>query len=80
MIVVHENPDDERITVTRAISSHWANNQQIAGVDILTILHPIHDYDHCNDSDSSWENMDEDEVVWELESRNNFSFGWSCQC
>ncbi len=82
MTIVNSTPDDETVSgssVVNTLPRSWEKFiTKIAGIGILTILHPINDYDQFNDTDFFLE--DEDEIVWDFETKTNFDFGWSCRC
>ncbi len=86
--MVNSTPDDETVSggsVVNTLPHSWEQFiAKIAGIGILTILHPINDYDQFNDTaqidDTDPFFADEDDIAWDFETKTNFDFGWGCRC
>lgn len=89
MTIVNDIPGHETITDRSFLNTFphtWEEFiAKIPGISLLTILAPLHDYDPFNDtiqideSDPFFAEDDED-MVWDFETKTNFDFGWSCRC
>jgi hypothetical protein len=88
MTIVNDTPDDKIISsgsFRNTLPHTWEEFvAKIPGISILTILAPINDYDPLNDTTQMDETdpffEDEEDIVWNFETKANFDFGWSCQC
>jgi hypothetical protein len=88
MTLVNNTPDNETIPgsfFVNTLPHTWEEFiAKIPGINILTILAPINDYDPFDDTTQIDEAdpflEDVEDIIWDFEAKTNFDFGWSCRC